>query len=407
MKNLVISRVWLFACLIIGFIFSACSETPVDPEPIELLPNLDGLYVTGTNTIATELGTPESKVNLAVLDPGKGAQTDNLPGYYGKFMYIGANSTISLTFVENEIGTTYGATNGGTLDSAIMAGSTINDLVIQGELIKDGDPIRVNEEGLYYLFVDLNETKFILMEVKAQMIGDATEGQWATSTSIPLKSTDANGTVFEATEVPMYGAAGYRYRFNEGWHVFEGNTAVTMSSLGVPDYGEAWDTGINQVGYYLDNIPNKETGLFTITLSYDASTGEWEESKVKTGELLVDYSTVSYGWFGNAYYADGTTEGAWDDIHLKKTPTQDGNLYHWEWTLDLIQDRAFVLREDADGGAWITYGGANKVGSAFDNDLIIKEEGQDNYFVTIGGTYKVTFTINSEDDGRTLTIEPN
>ena len=37
---------------------------------------------------------------------------------------------------------------------------------------------------------------------------------------------------------------------------------------------------------------------------------------------------------------------------------------------------------------------------------IIKENGQDNYFVAKGGNYKITFTINAEDEGRILTIDP-
>src|SRR5690606_9708727 len=128
--------------------------------------------------------------------------------------------------------------------------------------------------------------------------------------------------------------------------------------------------------------------------------------KTKTGDLLQDYTDKEFGWFGNAYYADGTTEGAWDAIHLIKLPRKEDNLYHWEWELDLIEGRSFVLRENAEGGAWITYGGAGKVGKAFDDMLIIKEDGQDNYFVAKGGTYLVTFTINAEDEGRLLTIEP-
>ncbi len=399
----------LISILVLMVLVACKTEPNPQPEPIELLPNLDGLYVTGTSTIASDIGAPEAKVNRAVLDPGKGAQVDNMEGVFGKFMHIGANSTITLTFVEDSVGTTYGANGGGSLDSAIVAGGSVNDLVINGELVADGDPIEVTNEGLYYLFVNMNEKKFILMEVKANIIGDATELQWAAGTPIPLKSSDVDKTVFEATNVPLVGASGYRYRFNDGWHVFEGNAVVTLSSLGVPDYGEAWNSGVNELGYFLDNAPQKESGMFTITLTYDAATGEWSEEKTKTGDLAVDYSTAKFGWFGNAYYADTTnnTEGAWDAIHHSITPVQvDDSLYNWTWELELIQDRSFVIREDADGGTWITYGGANKVGTAFTDDLIIKEDGQDNYFVVQGGRYLVTFTINTNDEGRTLTIEP-
>lgn len=63
------------------------------------------------------------------------------------------------------------------------------------------------------------------------------------------------------------------------------------------------------------------------------------------------------------------------------------------------------MREDGGGNAWITYGGAAKLGTAFTDNSIIKEDGQDNYFVAVGGNYVVTFQINAEDEGRILTIE--
>jgi hypothetical protein len=401
-RTLLLFVFMLFAASIIV----SCGEDD-DPKPIDLYPNLNGLYVHGSNTVATEPGNAASKVNLAILDPNQGAQVENMNGVYGKFIHIGANSTIEFTYVENEEGMRYGSPGGGSLDSAFVAGGVINDRVIHGDLVEGGDPIQVTNEGLYYVYVNYNDKKFILMEVKANMIGDATELDWSAGTPLPLKSSDINGTVFEGTGIPLVGASGYRYRFNDGWHVYADNSIVTMSSLGVPSYGEAWDTGINDIGFYLDNIPHKETGIFTITLTYDAATGEWNEAKVKTGDLLVDYSDAEYGWFGNAYYVTGTVEGAWDAIHHIKTPEKDGNLYHWTWTLELIQDRSFVLRENADPGAWITWGGAAKLGSAFDNSLIIKEDGQDNYYVAVGGTYDITFTINAEDEGRILTIEPH
>ena len=280
------------------------------------------------------------------------------------------------------------------------------DKVTHGDLVEGAPSIKVANAGLYYLFVDINTMKFSLTPIKANIIGDATELQWAAGTSLPLKSSDTLSTVFEATNLPLFGATGYRYRFNNGWHFFESDQTATLSSLGVVSYGAAWDSGINNLGFFLDNIPHKETGLFTVTLTYDAKTAEWKEVKTKTGNLLKDYSGKRFGWFGNAYYASGTTEGAWDAIHLTKLPKKVGNLYHWEWELQLIEGRSFVLREDAEGGAWITYGGAGKVGKAFDDLLIKKEDGQDNYFVAKGGTYIVTFTINAEDEGRLLTILP-
>lgn len=405
MKQRSFTSLLLLTFSIFALIAISCKDDD-DPQPKVLLPKLDGLYVYGTNTTASEPGNAASRMNLAILDPNQGAQVASIPGVFGKFIHIGAGGSLEMAYVENEIGTVYGSMGGGDLDSAIVAGGAVNDIVRHGMLVEDGDPITVSAAGLYYFYVDINSETFILMPVKANMIGDATELQWAAGTSLPMKSSDTLKTVFEGTNIPLVGASGYRYRFNDGWHVYQSNDIVTLSSLGVPSYGEAWDSGINDIGFHLDNIPHKETGLFTINLTYDAKTGEWDEVKTKTGDLLVDYSNDEFGWFGNAYYVEGAVEGAWDAIHHIKKPVKEENLYHWNWTLELIEGRSFVLRENADAGAWITYGGAAKLGSAFENNLIVKEEGQDNYFVATGGTYNITFTINAEDDGRILTIEP-
>lgn len=405
MKKYTFLQAWLIAITMLSALFIVSCDKD-DDDPIDLVPNLNGLYVYGTNTVAATPGNAASKVNLAILDPGQGAMVNQLAGVFGKFIHIGANSTIQLAYKQDAIEKVYGSPGGGSVDSAITVGGVVNDLVIHGTLTDGGNPIKVAQAGLYYLYVDVNTETFILMPVKANIIGDATALQWSAGTPLPLKSSDSLTTVFEATNLPLVGASGYRYRFNDGWHVYSDATIVTLSSMGVPNYGLAWDSGINDIGFYLDNAPHKESGIFTVTLTFDAKTGTWTEVKTKTGDLLVDHSADQFGWFGNAYYVSGTTEGAWDAIHHIQTPVKDGNLYNWVWNLELIQGRSFVLRQEGGGGAWITFGGAAKVGTAFDNMQIVKEDGQDNYYVAVGGNYKITFTINAEDEGRILTIDP-
>jgi hypothetical protein len=403
MKKITFQLKWLLPVLLLAIAFVSCKDD--DENPIDLVPNLNGLYVYGSGTVATKPGNANSKVNLAILDPSKGAMVTSLPGVFGKFIHVNAGGELQLAYRDGDVARVYGSQGGGIVDSAIVVGGVINDVVLHGTLTDGGDPIEVEKTGLYYLYVDVNTETFILMEVKANIIGDATPNQWAAGTLIPLKSSDTLKTVFEVTNLPLTGASGYRYRFNDGWHVYYDNTTVTLSSMGVPSYGAAWDSGINDIGFHLDNAPNKESGIYTLTLTFDFKTQSWSETKTKTGELLVDHANDVFGWFGNAYYVSGATEGAWDDVHHTMTPVKDGNLYNWVWNLELIQGRSFVLRQVGGGGAWITFGGAAKIGPAFDDGSIVKEDGQDNYFVATGGNYKITFTINAEDEGRILTIE--
>ncbi|WP_421872679.1 hypothetical protein [Marinoscillum sp.] len=406
--NYITKGLLLVSMLATSLMMSCGEDEPTEPE--ELIPAIDGVYVFGTNTVAETALEPSAKMSLAVLNPDKSGGVASVDGYFGKLLYIGANSTIEISHVEGDVSTTYGADGGGTVTNGLELDFTDIDAdIIHGTLVPDAEPISVSEEGLYKLFVDINTESFRMMKIEANVIGDATPGQWTESTFIPLKDANVSGATFEATDLGLYGASGYKIRFNQGYELYNDGVIATIDYLGVEDYQAAWDAGAN--GYdlvYKDvNLPNHETGLFTYTLSFNASTLEWDENKEKTGALENDYSTVEIGWFGNAYKIDGEEPtGQWETVHMVKTPGRDGNLYNWTWTVELIADRAFVLR-DPDGTIWITYGGAAKVGSAFDDELIIKEDGQDNYWVNTAGTYDVTFTINAEDDGRTLTIEPS
>ncbi|SMO95379.1 hypothetical protein [Gracilimonas mengyeensis] len=402
----------VFTAILSVGLFAACGTDSGGGGEEELIPNQEGLYVYGSNTIAANVNDLTAKMNAATLDAGQGAGVENMTDVYGKFMYIGANSTIEFTYVEQEEGTTYGAPGGGSVDSASVVGNVpVADEVIHGTLTADSDPIEVTEEGLYYTYVDARDREnmlFILMPVKPEIIGDATPGQWAEGTAITETHVSVDSAVYEINDVELNGAAGYRYRFNNGWHAYQGPEVVTLSSLGVEDYATAWadSTGNYDIGYFLDNIPNHLTGLFTVKLKFNASSGEWSETKVKTGDSFNDYSDTEIGWFGNAYLVDGSEpSGQWESVHMVKTPEQSDLLYNWNWTVELIEGRSFVLR-DPDGTIWITYGGAAKTGSAFDNEDIVKEDGQDNYYVNTPGTYNVTFTIDSETEGRILTIEP-
>ncbi|MEX0720987.1 MAG: hypothetical protein WD059_09980 [Balneolaceae bacterium] len=400
----------LMLLLLTAVLISSCGVNDTDDDEDEpLVPNQEGFYVFGTNTIAEDALDPNARMNRAVLDHGQGAQVENMEGVYGGFMYIGANSTIQFSEVEGENSTQYGASGGGSIDHGEDVGNVpINDEVIHGMLEADASPIQVEEEGLYYVFVNTLDDTFVIMNVKANIIGDATEKQWAEGTSIPTESVSVDGAVFEVTDLMLNGESGYRYRFNDGFHVYQSTDVVTMSSLGVEDYATAWDTQVNDIGFYLDNIPHHESGVFTIRLEYDAETAEWSETKTKTGELLVDHSETEMGLFGNAFEVDGT-EAEWDMGYELHAPSVSGNSYTWTWeNVELIEERAFIFLEDGEwGGLLIDYNRAAVEGEAIENGQIVNatsvEEDDPNFYVVEGGTYNITLLIDEE--GTTVTID--
>src|SRR5690606_30060672 len=112
MKHLLFTRLFLLL-LAIPILFTACKKEEED-DPIELLPKLEGMYIYGSNTVAATCTDPNARMARAQLVPDQGAAVDNLPGVYSKIMYIGANSTIKLVEVVNEVAVKYGAENGGS-----------------------------------------------------------------------------------------------------------------------------------------------------------------------------------------------------------------------------------------------------------------------------------------------------
>jgi len=411
MKKLVALKILLTAVVLS---FSGCDDD--DSKPKELLPNLDGLYVYGSNTIAATSVEPAARMDRAILDHGKAPNVENQEGVYGKFLYIGANSTIRFAHVSDEVGTVYGAADGGTVENGLDVGNVpIDDMVIHGELLADGPQIEIAEEGLYYAFVNINTGFFVLSRVEPNMIGDATPGQWASGTEIPVKSLSKDSAVYELTELTLLGASGYRYRFNEGWHFYqEDNVTTTLSSLGVLSYGDSWPLPANDIGFYLDNAPHQQTGIYTVKLKYDAATEEWSEKKTKTGNVLVNYSSHNMAIIGDAT-TGGSFHGDGTGGYQAHNPVKAGNIYTWTWNdVQLIQDKEFIFLEDATwGGLQIDFAGAAVGGDAVTSNKIIDATTAPvngpyhNFYVITGGTYDVTLIINAETEGRTVTITGN
>lgn len=404
----------LLLCIAAPLYFSSCSSS--DDEPQILVPDADGFYVFGTNTVASEPTQPAARMALALLDESKIPNVADEDGVYGKMMYIGANSTIQFAMVDNKEGTVYGAEDGGAVDNGLDIDNVpIDDNVIHGTLVEDGDPIEVAEEGYYYVFANSNTGIFVLVKLKVNMIGDATPGMWDTGTELPVKSISKDSIVFEKTGLTLKGESGYRYRLNNGWHVFqEPEVLTTLSSLGVVSYGESWPLPANDIGFYLENAPHQTTGIFTVHLKYIYATGEWVEKKTKTGNIVVDYSNHNIGIIGDATDG-GTFAGDGTGGYQLKKPTKVGNVYTWTWDdVPFIQDKEFIFLQDATWGKLlIAYDGAAVGGTAATENKIINAKSppvngpNPNFHVITGGTYDVTLVIDASTEGRTVTLTTN
>jgi hypothetical protein len=331
-----------------------------------------------------------ARMSLAVMDSTKSGLLKTADSVYGKFMYIGANSTISFAAVINKVGTIYGAAGGGSYDSAEVTASGVTspvfncamkDKVIHGTLKAGAAAITVAAEGLYYTVVDLNTGEFIIAPVKPEIVGDVPYFSWSKPNTFLLPTAmSKDGATFQVTGVNIASAEGYLYRLNDGYAFYEGPNFATHSFLAQIDYGTAWAAGVNSVSmYYNQNLANVTTGVFTVELDYVASTDTWTEKKTKTGNILVDYTNVAVGLEGNAYVYAPQDTGAFagngsDGYQVEKPTTIAGSTYTWKWTnVPLFNTREFIFLQAATWGAGLQIDASNPTvtGTAITNGDIV------------------------------------
>lgn len=412
MKKSLITKMLLL--MAVSLIVVSCKKD--DPGPKELIPKLDGLYVYGTNTVAETAIESAAKMARAMLNPDKSGGETNMEGVYGKLMYIGAGSTIKFSEVIEEESTTYGAVNGGEIIAGTDLGLTdIKADIITGTLVPDEDPIAVTDEGLYYVFVDMDSLEFRILKLEPEIIGDATELMWTAGTPLPQVHASTDSAVFEVTGLELVGASGYKYRFSNGWELYIGNGIATYTHLGVESYADAWETGINDIGYFGENIPHKVDGVFTVRLKFDPATGEWDETKIKTGAILIDYSAHQMGLFGNAYLLAPGDTANWTsglDGYGLHSPQVNGNVYTWTWNnTELIQDREFIFLENGVwGGLQLDWSMLTSVdGKAIDDGDIVDAKDDmggewHNFYVVVGGSYDISLVIDAAAETKVVTV---
>lgn len=413
MRNLLLMR-WMLMLFASTLLISCGGDD--ESAPAVLLPKLDGFYIYGTNTVAASPTEPNARMVLAILDHGKEPKVASEEGVYGKFLYIGASSKISFAKVESEVGTLYGSDDAEVGNGADL-GYSVNDNIIHGSLKSNGKEINVTNEGLYYAFVNTNTEFFLLMPVKANMIGDATPLEWSGATNLPLKSINKDETIFEGTDIKLVDAHGYRYRLNDGWHVYyEENVLHTLSSIGVAEgWVEANAKDHNDLGFFLENAPHKVTGMYTVRLKYTASTGVWTEEKVKTGNVMVNYTDYNMAIIGSAIEGTSWNGDGTGGFGMKK-PAKSGNVYTWTWDdVALIKDGQFIFLQDATWGKFLLdYVGATTVeGTAVTDGKVINAKnapisGADaNYGVVTGGVYDIKLEIDAAAETKKVTITTN
>jgi hypothetical protein len=390
-KLLKVSWAVLFALM--GIVsLTSCDDDDDDNGPSTEVP--EGVYIYGTNTVATEPGTAATKFNLANLDDSKGLKVKSQEGVYAKYVYFGNNATFK--FSTNLAGKQQVFGIDGSVATVPASEIYENNDQVKGDVLKasakiDGDDFAVAEEGIYYVFFDTNTNTIVAFKVKPGIIGAATPGGWGEMTELPLKSISANGATYELTDVVMLKDE-FKYRFNDGWNFFLDSNVVAFTNVGKKDGSLNVEGG--------DNMKNEEIGVYTIKMVFNPTLDGWASTETRTGDYTPpakDWSTVSMGLIGSAI---GSWENDQDGTH-----TLEGNVHIWTWASVALTvgsaDNRFKFRENDKWDNNYGWGTTISVG-----DNLVREEDDSSFGVLADGNYKIIFKADVTDiDNPVFTVE--
>lgn len=139
-----------------------------------------------------------------------------------------------------------------------------------GDLIKNGDPISVNETGVYRLTVDLAEGTYSLLKIDhLSVVGDVIAAGWGGDE--PLEYI-GNG-IWEA-ELPL-SSGGFLFRLNGDWGYLFKRIVGTQDELYM-------ESQAGEAGIEIEDIPLDAPGDYTVTvnLSGDTYTYSLESNQV-------------------------------------------------------------------------------------------------------------------------------
>ena len=150
------------------------------------------------------------------------------------YVYMEGGNEFKFTSAPNWDGTNYGNAGDGKLSSDGGAGN-----------------LKITETGFYRLTVDLSKEPYTYSTTATNwgLIGDATVGEWSTSTPMTLNATTGEWTV----ATTLVGGKSFKFRANDGWDINLGGD-------------------MNNLSYGGDNISVAADGTYVITLKLgDAS----------------------------------------------------------------------------------------------------------------------------------------
>jgi len=382
-------RVNLFLCVATAAMvaFTSCNNDDDGPTiSVE-----DGVYLYGTS-VASEVIADDCKMQPGWIE--KGFDSELRTGLYQDVLMISKTGNFIIEEVKGATRTKYGAT---------LAVDPDKSWASSGNVVKDGAAITVADDGLYFVYLDLQATSKKIFVLKANEIGLIGDGVGSSGSNIPLTKKDAfskaNGE-WEATNV-TFQTGWWKIRKHDNWTYTIAENVNVLTNLG-GTLSNPFPGG--------GNFPDVPRGKYTVNLKYEYGKG-FALTTTKTGDVaMTNYSNCELELVGsgvdesNPNAIPDVAWGGWGHVLSAGKPTVAGTVYTWTWNSVTLKAEGFKIRTinaEASGGVNSFDLGYGVVDAAASPGIV--EDGG-NIKASVAGNYKIVLTINADTDARRIVI---
>lgn len=125
-----------------------------------------------------------------------------------------------------------------------------------GNLVRDGQPIMVNEDGVYRINIDLETMQISFYKINRQaLIGSPLAGGWDADEALEYK-----GMGVWQSDISFPGTGGFIIRANNNWEGVIKHTSGTLKGAVREEFG-------NEYGIAFEDFQQNEAGYYTVTLT--------------------------------------------------------------------------------------------------------------------------------------------
>ncbi|HCS73301.1 MAG TPA: hypothetical protein DIW17_05435 [Clostridiales bacterium] len=351
-----------------------------------------GVYITGTATVYSA-EAPASSLKTVPLD----GDVKEMPELVGIYTWLKASGdfTISIASDLNEV-VKYG--NGGEVKKdASLAVYT---------LTQDATPLKVSNDGFYYVIVNTALKEVNILPVNYGVIGASTPLGWGDETELSDASYDDKLTISWEGKLNMTPGE-YKFRYGGDWgnyiNIKDGTTARIFTDLGNLGTSQSplIENAMSQVRPGGPNFTTEVGGEFEFTIHYDLRTRIFNASFDIIGEAIIppEYPEKMY-LVGDATTYGWETPGTIAAAEMHKLAGGGNNVGIYWKILSVEGGKGFKLSNANWGNTNL---GFDEI-TSFDADGVTVTESGGNMSIAASGIYTIVLDLRNKE--KKLSIVP-